>query len=171
MLSGLFKSAGYVLGGNRDYLKVDLAIQSYTPIGEKSVFATRIKLGRLWGWDFKFNDYSYEKFYLGGSTSMRGWEVLKFKKNENDKPIGEIIRFMTNVEYRFPFYKSFGFTIFADGGLLADHTKNISSDLLKWDSGVGVTILTPLGPARLDYAIQVNDPGKRKIQLGVQNLF
>jgi outer membrane translocation and assembly module TamA len=54
---------------------------------------------------------------------------------------------------------------------LADLTKNISSDLLKWDSGVGVTIQTPLGPARLDYAIQVNDPRKRKIQLGVQNLF
>jgi len=142
---------------------------------KKSVFATRIKLGRLWGWDSNDTDYSthysYEKFYLGGSTSMRGWEVLKFKKNENDKPIGEIIRFMTNVEYRFPFYKSFGFTIFADGGLLADPTKNISSDLLKWDSGVGVTIQTPLGPARLDYAIQVNDSGKRKIQLGVQNLF
>ena len=172
LLSGLFKSAGYVLGGNRDYFKVDLAIQSYTPIGKKSVFATRIKLGRLWGWDSNNTDYSYEKFYLGGSTSMRGWEVLKFKKNqEDDKPFGEIIRFMTNVEYRFPFYKSFGFTIFADGGLLADHTENISLDLLKWDYGVGFTILTPLGPARLDYAIQVNDPGKRKIQLGVQSLF
>ena len=101
---------------------------------------------------------------------MRGWEVLKFKK-ENGKPVGEIIRFMTNVEYRFPFYKSFGFTIFADGGLLADPTKNNSSDSLEWDSGIGLTILIPLGPARLDYAIQVNDPGKRKIQLGVQNLF
>ena len=144
------------------------------PIGKKSVFATRIKLGRLWGWDSNdtdySTDYSYEKFYLGGSTSMRGWEVLRFEELKSE-PVGEIIRFMTNVEYRFPFYKSFGFTIFADGGLLADHRKNISSDLLKWDSGVGVTILTPLGPARLDYAIQVNDPGKRKIQLGVQNLF
>ena len=79
---------------------------------------------------------------------MRGWEVLKFKKNENDKPIGEIIRFMTNVEYRFPFYKSFGFTIFADVGLLAEHTKDISSDMLKWDSGICLTILTHLGPAR-----------------------
>ncbi|MEC9049798.1 MAG: BamA/TamA family outer membrane protein, partial [Candidatus Neomarinimicrobiota bacterium] len=170
LLSGLLKSTGYILGGNRDYLKVDLAIQSYMPIGKKSVFATRIKLGRLWGWGSYDTDYSYEKFYLGGSTSMRGWEVLKFKK-ENDKPVGETIRFMTNVEYRFPFYKSFGITIFADGGLLADHTENIFSESLEWDSGIGLTIQTPLGPARLDYAIQVNDPGKRKIQLGVQNLF
>ncbi|HIA95082.1 MAG TPA: hypothetical protein EYO16_07375, partial [Candidatus Marinimicrobia bacterium] len=152
------------------YLKVDLAIQSYTPIGKKSVFATRIKLGRLWGWDSNFNDYSYEKFYLGGSTSMRGWEVLRFEELKGE-PVGEIIRFMTNIEYRFPAYKSFGFTVFFDGGLLADHTKNISSDLLKWDSGVGLTIKTPLGPARLDYAIQVDNPGKRKIQLGIQNLF
>jgi translocation and assembly module TamA len=169
LLSGLFKSTGYVLGGNRDYFKVDLAIQSYTPIGEKSVFATRIKFGRLWGWDWD-TDYSYEKFYLGGSTSMRGWEVLRFKE-QGDQPVGDIIRFMTNVEYRFPLYKSFGFTIFTDGGLLTDHTKLISRDFLKWNYGVGITILTPLGPARLDYAIQVNDPEERKIQLGVQNLF
>jgi outer membrane protein assembly factor BamA len=170
LFSVVFKSAGYILGGERDYLKADFNYQVYIPVGKKSVFATRIKLGRLWGWDVNNTDYSYEKFYLGGSTSMRGWEVLKFK-NENDKPVGEIIRFMTNVEYRFPFYKSFGFTIFADGGLLADHTKKISLDQLKWDSGVGVTIQTPLGPARLDYAIQVKDRRKRKIQLGVQNLF
>ena len=85
--------------------------------------------------------------------------------------MGEIIRFMTNIEFRFLAYRSFGLTVFFDGGLLADHMKNISSDMLKWDSGVGVTIQTPLGPARLDYAIQVDDPRNRKIQLGIQNLF
>ena len=170
LLSGLFKSAGYVLGGNRDYFKVDLAIQSYTPIGKKSVFATRIKLGRLWGWDIKNTDYSYEKFYLGGSTSMRGWDVLRFKK-DNNKPIGEIIRFMTNIEYRFPIYKMIGFTLFVDGGILTDHTVNVSAKIIKWDSGFGVTIQTPLGPARIDYAVQINEPNNRKIQLGIQYLF
>ena len=170
LFSGLFKSAGYVLGGERDYLKANFTFQSYTSIGKRSVFATRVKFGRLWGWDSEFMDVSYEKFYLGGSTSMRGWDVLRFEELEGE-PVGEIIRFMTNIEYRFPVYKSVGTTLFLDGGLLADHTKNISSDLIKWDSGVGLTIQTPLGPARLDYAIQVDDPGNRKIQLGIQNLF
>ena len=102
---------------------------------------------------------------------MRGWEVLRFEESLKGEPVGEIFRFMTNIEYRFPAYKSFGLTIFTDGGLLADQTKNFSLYMLEWDFGVGVAIQTPLGPARLDYAIQVNDPGKRKIQLGVQNLF
>ena len=56
---------------------------------------------------------------------MRGWEVLRFEELKGE-PVGEIIRFMTNVEYRFPFYKSFGLNIFVDGGLLAEHTNNIS---------------------------------------------
>ena len=170
LFSALFKSAGNVLGGERDYLKADFTFQSYISIGKKSVLASRFKIGQIWGWNSLFQDYSYEKFYLGGSTSMRGWEVLRFEELKGE-PMGQIIRFMTNIEYRFPAYKSFGFTVFFDGGLLADHTKNISSDLLKWDSGVGLTIKTPLGPARLDYAIQVDNPGNRKIQLGIQNLF
>ena len=170
LFSVVFKSAGYMLGGERDYLKADFNYQVYIPVGKKSVFATRIKLGRLWGWNSNFTDYSYEKYYLGGSTSMRGWDVLRFKK-ENNKPIGEINRFMTNIEYRFPIYKMFGFILFVDGGILTDHTVNVSTNIIKWDSGFGVTIQTPLGPARIDYAVQINEPNNRKIQLGIQYLF
>ena len=170
LFSVVFKSAGYMLGGERDYLKADFNYQVYIPVGKKSVFATRIKLGRLWGWVSNNTDYSYEKYYLGGSTSMRGWDVLRFKKEKN-KPIGEIIRFMTNIEYRFPIYKMYGFILFVDGGILTDHTVNVSTNIIKWDSGFGVTIQTPIGPARIDYAVQINEPNNRKIQLGIQYLF
>ena len=68
-------------------------------------------------------------------------------------------------------YKSFGMTIFFDGGLLAEaYPKDLLSEL-KWDSGIGITIDTPLGPARLDYAVQLDDLSKQKLQLGLQNLF
>jgi len=170
VLSALFKSTGYILGGQRDYLKGDITAQSYVPVGKKAVLASRLKVGRLWGWDSQFSDYSFEKFYLGGSTSMRGWDVLRFEQ-ENGEPFGNIIRFMTNVEFRFPIYKSIGITTFVDGGLLTNQTENILFNNVKWDSGLGITIHTPLGPARLDYAIQVDNPQIGKIQLGVQNLF
>lgn len=170
LISIMLKSAGYILGGERDYLKGDLTFQSYVPIGKKSVFALRVKIGKLWGWTSGDVDYSYEKFYLGGSTSMRGWDVLRFKVSKGD-PIGEVIRLMTNFEFRFPVYKSLGLTLFTDGGLLENQINNISLNELKWDAGLGLTIQTPLGPARLDYAIQIDDPHTGKIQLGVQYLF
>ena len=166
----MLKSAGYILGGERDYLKGDLTFQSYVPIGKKSVFALRVKIGKLWGWTSGDVDYSYEKFYLGGSTSMRGWDVLRFKESKGD-PTGEVIRLMTNFEFRFPVYKSLGLTLFTDGGLLENQINNISLNELKWDAGLGLTLQTPLGPARLDYAIQIDDPHTGKIQLGVQYLF
>ncbi|MEC9376794.1 MAG: BamA/TamA family outer membrane protein [Candidatus Neomarinimicrobiota bacterium] len=170
LISILLKSAGYVLGGERDYLKGDLTFQSYVPIGKKSVFALRVKTGILRGWTYGDVDYSYEKFYLGGSTSMRGWDVLRFRESKG-KPAGEVIRLMTNLEFRFPVYKSLGLTLFTDGGLLEDQIKNISSNELEWDAGLGLALQTPLGPARLDYAVQIDDPSTGKIQLGVQYLF
>lgn len=169
LFNGVIKSAGF--GGSRAYSKIDLTFNTYYPLTKRSVFAMRIQFGKLWGWDNKYDDYSFEKFYLGGSTSMRGWEVLRFSEDENNEPNGETIRLMTNIEIRQKIYKTFGMTIFSDGGLLAEVLpKEFYSELI-WDSGIGITIDTPLGPARLDYAIQLNDFSKQKLQLGVQNLF
>ena len=169
LFNGIIKSAGF--GGSRAYSKIDVTLNTYYPLTKRSVFATRIQFGKIWGWDENYDDYSFEKFYLGGSTSMRGWEVLRFSENENNEPNGQTIRLMTNIEIRQKIYKSFGMTVFSDGGLLAEvFPKEFYSELI-WDSGIGITVDTPLGPARLDYAIQLNDFSKQKLQLGVQNLF
>ena len=169
LISGIIKSAGF--GGERNYLKLDLNIQSYFPFKNQSVIAFRLKTGKILGWNDEDDDFSYEKFYLGGSTSMRGWDVLRFKTRNLDDPLGETNRIMTNLEYRSPLYKSFGVTLFIDGGVLEGDSKNISLINTKWNSGMGLTIQTPLGPARIDYAFQVESPQIWKIQLGVQNLF
>jgi len=68
-----------------------------------------------------------------------------------------------------------GINIFFDGGILSDNYENFIKSQLGWDTGIGVTLSTPLGPVRLDYAIPViNDNievGKGKINFGVQYLF
>jgi|TARA_B110000116_G_scaffold271954_1_gene294469 outer membrane protein assembly factor BamA len=170
VMTGLIKSAGYLFGGERKFLKGDLTFQSYLPVLNKSVIALRIKSGTIWGWNENNKDYSYEKFYLGGSTSMRGWDVLRFEESEG-QPVGSSIRILTNLEYRSPLYKLLGITFFIDGGMLTDEMPSDYFELFKWDTGFGFTIQTPLGPARLDYAIQTSNHKNQKIQLGVQNLF
>ena len=103
---------------------------------------------------------------------MRGWQVLKFSVNDEGEPNGGSTRLMTNFELRQHLYKSFGMTLFADGGFLSDEPSGYNLfEELKWDVGIGLTFETPLGPARFDYAIQVDDRNKQQFNIGVQNLF
>ena len=172
-----FKSTGYFLGGERDYQKLDFSFNTYSSITKKSVIAIRVKLGRLWSWEQSDIDYSYEKFYLGGSSNMRGWEILKYKTMDSlgSIPIGGTFRLLTNIECRIQLNQSMGINIFYDGGILSDNYENFIKSQLGWDTGIGVTLSTPLGPVRLDYAIPViNDNielDKGKINFGVQYLF
>ena len=172
-----FKSTGYILGGERDYRKLDLSFHSYSSINKKSVIAARFKVGRLWSWDQSDVDYSYEKFYLGGSSNMRGWEILKYRTKDSLGviPVGGTFRFLTNIELRTQLFQSLGINIFYDGGILEDDYKNFTKGQMGWDTGIGLTLSTPLGPVRLDYAVpSINDNidfSKGIINIGVQYLF
>ena len=171
------KSTGYLLGGERNYLKLDFSINNYFMISKNSVLASRFKLGRIWSWEDSYNDYSYEKFYLGGSANMRGWEILKYStvSNLGVIPFGGTHRFLSNIEFRNQINQNLGITLFFDGGILGENFNEIQNSRLGWDIGIGLTISTPLGPVRLDYAVPyMNDEmnlSNGKINFGVQYLF
>ena len=173
-LTGEVSQTGGILGGTRDYVKIDLGINKYNQIHKKIVLAGRVKYGMIFGWEDS-TDVQYEKFYLGGSSSLRGWEMLKFKVDENDMPNGDIIRLMMNWEIRFPLFWILGGELFIDGGYLTDSFRNQSIDQIEWDGGFGITLMTPLVPLRLDFAIPLKKStggiNSWKIQLGASYIF
>jgi len=177
LLDLYLKSTGYLLGGERDYFKLDFAFNNYFIISKNSVLASRFKIGRLWSWEDSYNDYSYEKFYLGGSANMRGWEILKYStvNNLGVIPIGGTHRFLSNIEFRNQMNQNLGITLFFDGGILGENFNELKNSRLGWDIGIGLTISTPLGPVRLDYAVPHIDNemnlSNGKINFGVQYLF
>ena len=177
LLDLYLKSTGYLLGGERDYLKLDFTINNYFMISKNSVLASRFKFGRLWSWENSYNDYSYEKFYLGGSANMRGWEILKYStvNNLGAIPFGGTHRFLSNMEFRNQMNQNLGITLFFDGGILGENFNELKNTNLGWDIGIGLTMSTPLGPVRLDYAVPHidNEVNLRygKINFGVQYLF
>lgn len=145
---GLFSTLrGAVLGGNTHFFKVDFEGKNYlNPIGN-IILATRIKAGYLYPIKNSNEIPTYEYFYLGGSTSLRGWD----NPSELEFSGFAEYRLLTNVELRFPIFRKMGGEIFFDGGQLGENIITFSQDKWYWNIGAGLTFLTPLGPARLDY--------------------
>ena len=140
------KIVGTILGGTQDYYWLETSFSQYIPLWRKVVFAYRGKIGYQEPLGAKGTP-GYAKFYLGGGTSLRGWEDDKFLDGRADN-----VKVLTNAEIRFPLFWILGGEIFIDGGNLAS---NISPSLIKtyrWDAGLGLTIATPLGPIRIDIA-------------------
>ena len=168
---GQLNRTGGILGGNRDFIKLDLGIRAYKPIYKNIILASRIKYGMIIGWNADYHDYLYDKFYLGGSNSLRGWDMLRYRTDSNNLPIGDIIRIMNNWEIRFPLFWILGGEIFVDGGHIYSSYDDISLNKLSWDSGFGITLATPLGPVRLDMAHPLEKNTNWRIHLGVQYIF
>ena len=171
-----FISVGGLLGGNRTYQKIDTGIQGYLPIRKDWTMASRIKYGMIFDWDEDYDEYEttllYDKFYLGGSSSLRAWEALKFlTDNDEDTPRGELIRLLLNWEIRFPIVWLLGGEIFLEGGQLTDKINNVALKSIQWGRGFGVTLASPLGPIRLDYARRFDKPGSGQLNLGFLYIF
>ena len=142
---------GTLLGGNFHYVKVDSEIKYYITILNKIVFANRVKLGWLTELSSYMDDNaeipSFDKFHLGGQTSLRGW--YSPDDFEPELSTGGNIRYLFNSEIRFPLYARLGGELFYDIGSLGDDGNSMLHD---WDTGFGLTINTGLGPARVDAA-------------------
>ena len=101
-----------------------------------------------------------ERFYLGGSHSLRGYEAdlappLGIFTDDDGKqhvvPRGGKTMLNANIELRFPVWRKIGGVVFQDigalsGTLFADFK---TQDLLA-ATGFGLRIFTPLGPLRFD---------------------
>ena len=181
-------SVGGILGGNRTYQKVDTGIQNYFSIFKRWVLASRVKYGMIFNWKSEYDIYEtllYDKFYLGGSSSLRAWDPLKFLTEidpgtdlvgvADDRiiPKGMLTRILINFELRFPIYKLIGGEVFIDGGQLTDKSNSISFNNIRWGKGFGITIKTPFGPVRLDYSNPFNNSsfGDGKLNLGLLYIF
>ena len=111
----------------------------------------------------------YEAFILGGSNSVRGY---------SDGELGSGKSFLqATAEYRFPIFRIVGGALFFDYGttLGTDDEVPGSPSVVRdlpgsgFGYGLGVRVQSPLGPIRVDYAI--NDDGDGQIQFGIGEKF
>jgi len=155
---------GLILGGDQHYYRLEFDYRRFFLIGSSRVLALRAKFGRMESLTLQDSVPPYNQFFLGGSTSLRGWQSQEFIKDEDGDPKGGLIKVLVNAEFRIPIWWIFGFDLFIDGGILVDRVKDVSKMFQEWlegkgwNYGVELTVSTPLGPVRLYYAVPFDQP-------------
>jgi outer membrane protein insertion porin family len=142
------------LGGNIGYTKATSESAWYFPLFWDTVGFFNVEGGYIWERSDKYLP-DYERFYLGGIDSVRGFEWREISPVIGDDiEIGgtEFVQF--NVEYRFPIIKDSGLIglIFYDAGnVWAPDNDDAQSDSGLRDSyGFGIRWFSPMGPLRLE---------------------
>jgi len=176
---------GGILGGERSYSKIDIDLRAYSNLFDAVNIAGRFNFGQILNWKEDYNKYEtilFEKFYLGGSNTLRAYKPLKFKQDtvsiqdlnanqSNDSlsvvlPLGQTAKFLTNWEIRLPFSGKIGIVLFYDGGFTSNNLQSLNSKLIIWNRGIGITYNSPFGPLRIDYGENINNSKFNQLHFG-----
>lgn len=143
------------LGGDFDFTKFTADYRYYYRGGGESVWALNLGAGYAEG-DMPLS----QRFSMGGSDTLRGYEDDQFRGNSMLK---------ATLEYRFPIIKKVQGVLFTDNGYAWDkrHEDEFDLGLIKNSFGVGLRINSPLGPVKLDYGYG-EDGGKFHFSFGGQ---
>ena len=144
------------LGGDFDFTKYSADFRYYYRMGaSEDVLAVQFGAGYADG-----TMPLSQRFAVGGSDSLRGYEDDQFKGNSMLKG---------TIEYRVPLMKKVQGVLFTDAGYAWDKKNEDDFDLglMKYSYGVGLRVNSPLGPLRLDYGIG-DDGGRFHFSFGGQ---
>ena len=165
--------AGEFLGGETRFLKFTTDNRFYKQV-RKVVFASALRLGWLRPNRAREieNLLSFERFWAGGSTTVRGYDERSLGPTGLENPRGDVL-FVFNTEIRFPIYKFIGGALFFDTGNVWDklNLSEIEDNPPRSAIGVGLRIETPLGPARLDSGFQLKENFPRRIHIELGHAF
>ncbi|MGH7348475.1 MAG: outer membrane protein assembly factor BamA [Candidatus Rokuibacteriota bacterium] len=124
------------------------------------VLSFRLMAGYARGWD-KDPVPLFERFYLGGSNSLRQFKALQVSpRDDSGTRIGGNAELLGTIEYQIPLFFGIKAAIFYDVGNvwgpdIAGGTKIDLTDL-RHGVGAGFRWNSPFGPIRVDYGIKLD---------------
>lgn len=146
--------------GDTRYFETSLETRAFFPLLDASTWTIGGELGRLQGFageDVPF----YERFFVGGSQSVRGFDTYSLGPQDNDgDPKGGVTKVVGNTEVIFPIpgteaSTGFRWAFFADTGWVYGDGQSIDPSELRAAVGAGLRWRSPMGPLRFDFAFPV----------------
>ena len=149
-ISGGFKYNGFLFGGDFNYTRLWVDFRTYHDIG-RVVLALRLMAGGISSADTSNFIPVEDRFYAGGSNSIRGWSRARLgPKRETGTPLGGKSVFESNFEIRYPLFWRLSMVAFFEAGNVWERSYSYDLGNLGYSAGTGMRIRTPIGPVRLD---------------------
>ena len=167
----LIQSAGGILGGDNDFVKIIGQTSWFFPLPLKTTLNLRAQAGAIFPYSGKAVPV-YEKFYVGGASTVRGFEYgMAGPTDYYGTPIGANYMVVFNTELIFPLSREIGLR----GALFFDIGKGWGTDSVKPSycrtdpklcvvrnrgiaigAGPGIRWFSPFGPINIDIGFNLN---------------
>ncbi len=153
------KEALKELGSQAAFSKLTAQASWYIPAGSV-VVALSARAGMAWPFDDTPEVPLHERFYAGGSSTVRGFTqdaIGPSKKDVNGNmiPTGGDSMAIFNFELRINPGEGLGFVLFTDAGNVWPGQEIDLGDL-RASYGIGLRYGTPVGPLRVDYGWKIH---------------
>lgn len=149
------KVNGHLFGSDFNYTRFWGDIRHYQKLGD-GVLATRLMAGGISSADSNGFIPVEDRFYSGGSNSIRGWNRSELgPKRESGTPLGGKSILEANLEIRYPLFWRVSGVAFMDGGNVWEAAYDYQLNDLAYAAGGGLRIDTPIGPIRFDLGVPV----------------
>ncbi|MBB5021672.1 outer membrane protein assembly factor BamA [Desulfurispira natronophila] len=165
-----FEYAGGKLGGHNDFYKYGATHSIYHPLVAKLIGAVNVEARFVEGHSGQSEVPSYERLYMGGINSMRGYrfrDIGPKDPEDGGDSVGGYKSFLTNFELLYPLTADGNLRLvtFYDVGNVYDRGEDYLDSVLR-SYGYGIRWLTPIGPLRLEYGRKVDrEPGESRSRL------
>jgi outer membrane protein assembly factor BamA len=167
-LSSNVKWAFNLFSKDKTFLKGYFQSSFYLPLFGDAILALGFRLGVSTG-DLPASD----RFFAGGSSTLRSYPLDSVgpKDEETGYPTGGNGFMITNGEVRLPVFGSLGLVLFYDVGSAYENSVDISLVDLSHSVGIGVRYNTPVGPLRVDFGLNPNNPEENQIFFSIGHAF
>jgi outer membrane protein insertion porin family len=167
-----FKVNGFLFGGDFSYTKLWGTYRTYYQLGDFTL-AFKLMAGGISSTDSSKFIPVEDRFYSGGSTSVRGWNrALLGPKRESGSPLGGSSALESSFEVRFPLFWRISAVAFIDVGNTWQEEYTYRLNELAYAVGPGLRVETPIGPVRFDVGFPVwNDKKRPQFFISVGQAF
>jgi outer membrane protein insertion porin family len=155
------------------FFKYLFEVKRYQSVRSGFVLAMRLKAGSIRPWGSGVVTPFEERFFAGGSQSVRGWpRQMLGPLDEENVPIGGNSVLEGSIEPRIKIFGPLSMVVFMDFGNVWRDENTFKPDEVRFAAGSGIRVSTPIGPVGIDFARPVfDDDNKWQFHLNIGHAF